>query len=286
MIPVLQVPRGFVTSSPARQRLPMAMIRIVPSFVCSTIAALWLSVPSVAAQTLPSGLDSARILPGWTQSDGSRIGAIEFRLQPGWKTYWRSPGDSGLPPVFDWSGSGNLRDVVFHWPAPQAIPSGDGLALGYHDRLVLPFTARPADPGQPVDLAVAVDFGLCKNICVPAHVTLNADKAGTAPDPAILSAMDRVPRPDADSPRCQIQPIADGMRVTATLPRPVTLAAMELEGSDAWVSGTQFRTVSGTTTLSADFVPPQAAPFDLPTDRLVFTLIGDGGAVELRGCAG
>jgi DsbC/DsbD-like thiol-disulfide interchange protein len=257
------------------------MIRIVSFLACLGLTAL-----PLAAQGLPPGLTGARILPGWTQSDGSRIAAIEFQLEPGWKTYWRSPGDSGLPPVLDWSGSGNLEGVALHWPAPQAIPSGDGLALGYRDRLVLPFTAQPADPGQPVELAVAVDFGLCKNICVPAHVTLRADTPGTAPDPAILAAMEQVPASVPNRPSCALQPIEDGMRVTATLPRPVTLAAIELAGSEAWVSSTELRSEGGKTVLMADVVPPEAAPFDLPPDRLVFTLVDDQGAVEMRGCAG
>ncbi|MTD99973.1 hypothetical protein GIY56_06725 [Paracoccus sp. YIM 132242] len=249
------------------------------------LACLGLSALPLAAEG-PPGLAGARILPGWTLPDGSRVAAIEFQLEPGWKTYWRSPGDSGLPPVFDWSGSGNLGDVALHWPAPEAIPSGDGLALGYHDRLVLPFTATPADPGQPVDLAVSVDFGLCKNICVPAHVALRAQAPGTAPDPAILAALDQVPDPAPERPDCDVQPIEDGMRVTATLPRTITLAAIELSGNDAWVSGTRFDAEPGATVLTADVVPPEAAPFDLSRDRLVFTVIGEGGAVEMRGCAG
>ncbi len=250
------------------------------------LACLCLTAAPLAAQGPTPGLAGVRILPGWTLPDGSRIAAIEFRLEPGWKTYWRNPGDSGLPPVFDWSASGNLAGLDLHWPAPQAIPSDDGVALGYHDRLVLPFTARPADPGQPVDLAVSVDFGLCKDICVPAHAALTAEAAGAAPDPAILSALDQVPRPAPDRPACTLEPISDGMRVTATLPRPVALAAMELAGGDVWTSGTDVRSHEGTTTLSADFVPPEAAPFDLPQDRLVFTVVDGDGAVEMRGCAG
>ena len=250
------------------------------------LACLGLSAPPLAAESPTPGLAGVRILPGWTQSDGSRIAAIEFRLEPGWKTYWRNPGDSGLPPVFDWTGSDNLEGLILHWPAPQAIPSGDGLALGYHDRLVLPFTAHPADPARPVDLALSVDFGLCKDICVPAHAALRADAPGDAPDPAILSALDQVPRPAPDRPACRLEPIADGMRVTATLPRPVALAAMELADSDVWASGTEMQSDAGNTVLTADFVPPQAAPFDLPKDRLVFTVIGENGAVEMRGCAG
>lgn len=257
------------------------MIRSALTLSCLCLAAL-----PLAAESPAPGLTSVRILPGWTQSDGSRIGAIEFRLDPGWKTYWRNPGDSGLPPVFDWSGSDNLGELVLHWPAPQAVPSGEGVALGYHDRLVLPFTARPADPGQAVDLAVTVDFGLCKDICVPAHVVLRGDAATATPDPVIQSAMERVPRPDPGRPACTLEPIGDGMRVTATVPGPVALAAMELTDPEVWASGTELRTDGGVTTLTADFVPPQAAPFDLPRDRLVFTLVNDDGAVEMRGCAG
>lgn len=262
------------------------MMRIFLPALGPLVALLWLGPLPAAAQSPTAGLDGVRILPGWTQSDGSRVGAIEFRLQPGWKTYWRSPGDTGLPPEFDWSGSANLRDVTLHWPAPQAITSGDDTTLGYHDRLVLPFTAQPADAGQPVDLAVSVDFGLCLNICVPAHVSLVADAADTAPDPAILQAMGQVPRADDGRPECRIQPIDDGVRVTATLPGSAIVAAMELPGSDVWVSGTALRTDADSTEMTADFVPPQAAPFDLPETDLVFTLVGNDGAVEMRGCAG
>lgn len=255
------------------------MIRILFPIACLALSAL-----PLAAQS-PPGLTEARILPGWTLSDGSRMAAIEFQLQPGWKTYWRSPGDSGLPPAFDWSGSENLGRITLHWPAPEAVSSGDGMALGYRDRLVLPFTARPADPARPVDLAVAVDFGLCQDICVPGHVALRAGAPRDAPDPLILEALDRVPTPDAVRPVCDIRTLDDGMRVTATLPEPVDLAAIELADSDVWVSATEIDTTPGRTILTADLVPPQAAPFDLPRDRLVFTTIGRNGAAEMRGCA-
>jgi suppressor for copper-sensitivity B len=43
---------------------------------------------------------------------------VELRVKPGWKTYWRSPGDAGLPPTLDWSGSANLREATLSFPAP------------------------------------------------------------------------------------------------------------------------------------------------------------------------
>lgn len=254
------------------------------------LIALGLPLASLAAhaEPLPPGLHSARLLPGWTDAGGERIAALELRLQPGWKTYWRSPGDSGLPPSFDWRGSQNLAGVEFHWPAPEAIPSGDEVSLGYHDLLVLPFTARPADPDMPLHLAASIDFGLCEKICVPAHVDLQAAAAGDTPDPHIQRALAQVPAVLPDRPACTISAISDGMRLTVDLPNAnsdAAVVAMELGGhADVWVSSATLTRGTTGAQASADFVPPDGAPFDLDPERLRLTLVGQDGAVEMRGC--
>ena len=244
-----------------------------------------LALPAFA-QDLPPGLTSARMLPGWTDADGNRVAAIELQLQPGWKTYWRSPGDSGLPPSFDWSASQNLGEVTFHWPAPEAIRSGDSLTMGYHDRLVLPFTAKPKDAAKPVALSAQMDFGLCENICVPAHVALMADQPAASPDPLIKAALADVPQPVQQALTCRVQDISDGVRVDVSLPASqVELAAIELAGQpEIWVSGTEIQTGANGPVAVADFVAESAAPFPLDTDRLRITMIGPDGAVEMQGC--
>lgn len=248
-------------------------------------AALLMAAAPLAAQELPTGLASARILPGWANSDGSRTAAIELVLEPGWKTYWRSPGDSGLPPEFDWTGSDNLADVDFHWPAPQAIRSGGTLTMGYHDRLVLPFTATPRDVAQPVSLHAAIDLGLCEKICVPAHLRLSSAHA-VGPDAAITAALADVPQPVAGQPLCHLRDIEDGVQVRVTLPDNTTrVAALELNGAaDVWVSGTVLARQDKALTATADFVPPAAAPFDLDPQQVRLTLIGPDGATEMQGC--
>lgn len=262
------------------------MIQLLSPKVRLFCAALLVAASPVAAQELPTGLASARILPGWTEADGSRIAALELVLEPGWKTYWRSPGDSGLPPEFDWAGSDNLADVTFHWPTPQAIRSGGTLTMGYHDRLVLPFTARPKDAAQPVALHAAVDLGICEKVCVPAHLRLSSATPADSPDPVIKAALADVPRPVAGQPSCQLLDINDGVEVVVTLTDPtVQIAAMELDGQpEVWVSGTSLSPQSGGMTATADFVPPAAAPFDLDPQRVRLTLIGPEGATEMQGC--
>ncbi|MDP5307085.1 protein-disulfide reductase DsbD domain-containing protein [Paracoccus spongiarum] len=258
----------------------------------AALLGLCLALPALSAasaETLPPGLDAARLLPGWIDAEGRRVAALELRLKPGWKTYWRSPGDSGLPPVFDWQASRNLRDVEFHWPAPEAIRSGEDTSLGYHDVLVLPFTARPRDPALPLDLAASVDFGLCERICVPGRVSLRAGPAADAPDPRIAEALARVPARVAARPACRLDEIADGMRLEMDLPAAMTgaqVVAVELpDRPEVWVSSAALRDEDGTTIASADFVPPEAKPFDLDADGLRITLVGASGAVEMRGCA-
>lgn len=269
------------------------MSRLFPNALLIPALGLgWLlaGAPPPAAQPagdLPPGLASARLLPGWTDASGNRVSALELRLLPGWKTYWRVPGDSGLPPSFDWSGSDNLARVTYHWPAPEAIRSGGEVTMGYHDRLILPLTAEPRDPARPVALHAALEFGLCERICVPAFLELAAPDPGKAPDPAIEAAMADVPRPVADQPVCRLEDLPDGVQVEMLLPvSDAKAVALELDDRpEIWVSGTDLRRDGDAQRATADFVPPEAAPFALDTDRLRLTVITPGGAVEMRGCA-
>lgn len=102
-----------------------------------------------------------------------RLGAgIEFRLAPGWHTYWRSPGDAGVAPRFDWRGSHNLARATLAWPAPRRF-SQQGLdTIGYRGDVVLPVTVMPARPGRKLTLHLTLDYAACAAICVPHHAVL------------------------------------------------------------------------------------------------------------------
>ena len=75
--------------------------------------------PGQDSQGWVQGLHSrARLLSG-DRKGGEWLAGIEIALDPGFKTYWRNPGESGLPPRFDWSGSENVKSVDIRWPAPR-----------------------------------------------------------------------------------------------------------------------------------------------------------------------
>lgn len=248
---------------------------------------LMTALPALADEP-PPGLVSAELLPGWITPEGHRITALRLELEPGWKTYWRSPGDAGVPPRFDWQGSGNLGPVRVLWPRPEVIDSGGERTLGYHNRLVLPIEIAPAAPGQPVAPRVVVDFGLCLDICVPAQVALTAPPPGAAPDPLIEAALDRQPRLSDEQPDCEIRPIKDGMQVTATLPETESAqgedVAMELADKEIWVSAPETSAAGARMVARADFVAASGKPFPLDPAGLRLTLIGPGDAVEFSGC--
>lgn len=126
------------------------------------------------------------------------VAGIEIELDPGWKTYWRHPGDAGgVPPTFDWSGSRNLAAAKVAFPSPKRMSDITGDVVGYKEAVVLPVRVTADDAGQPVTVAVSFAFGVCSDICVPAQADLSVEvpvgASGGLPEP-LTEALAKVPR--------------------------------------------------------------------------------------------
>jgi DsbC/DsbD-like thiol-disulfide interchange protein len=121
---------------------------------------------------------------------------LEIRLDPGWKTYWRQPGDSGVPPTFDFGGSENVESVKILWPAPERFPDGDGgNSIGYVGRVVLPLRIAPKDATKPSSVHLKLGYAICGNLCVPAEANLELGLTGDGAEEAAIEKADlRVPR--------------------------------------------------------------------------------------------
>jgi DsbC/DsbD-like thiol-disulfide interchange protein len=128
---------------------------------------------------------------------------VEIQLRPGWKTYWRYPGDSGVPPRFDFARSENVRDVTVLWPAPERFSDGSGGSIGYAEAVIFPLLITPADERKPVLLRVDLDFGVCEKLCIPvdAKLELRLGANATAHDPLLAAHEARVPLRVAIGPR-------------------------------------------------------------------------------------
>lgn len=236
---------------------------------------------------------SGDLRTGWQAESGAHMTALHLTMAPGWKTYWRSPGDAGIPPSFDWSGSENLRAVHFHWPRPHVFTLNGMTTVGYKNDLVLPIEVIPVDPSQPVRLKATVDLGVCDDICIPASLTLDSVIAGPgAPDAVIDAALADRPisarQAGLSGIGCAVDPISDGLRITATMGLPAGGGAetvvFESGHSDVWVSEASANRSGGTLTASAEMVPPQGTPFALDRSGVTVTVISANRAVEIRGC--
>src|SRR5207302_11010161 len=130
--------------------------------------------PALAADASPwDGSERAAmrlIAGGPARADDQAIyrAGMEIRLAPGWKTYWRYPGDSGIPPRFDFSKSRNVKSVTVRWPAPRRLADESGVSIGYKHDVVFPLEITPQDAAKPVMLALKIDYAVCEKICVPA----------------------------------------------------------------------------------------------------------------------
>lgn len=253
----------------------------------------WL--PSAAQAQVPdtASIVQGSIRPGWRQDDGTHIAALHLTLADNWKTYWRAPGDAGIPPRFDWSGSRNLSGVVFHWPRPIVFDQGGMRSIGYIRELVLPMQFSLADPAAPAQLRGRVELGVCETVCVPVTLELRAElRPDGASDPLIRTALADQPRPATAlglrDVHCIVDPIADGLRVSATLDLPRLgsdeVVVFELADSSIWISESRAERQGGRLHAVAEMVPVTGAPFGLDRSSLRITVLGSGQAADLRGC--
>jgi DsbC/DsbD-like thiol-disulfide interchange protein len=140
---------------------------------------------------------AVRLVSGANNNGDAHLRAgIEIKMQPGWKTYWRYPGDSGVPPHFDFSGSENLKTATVLYPAPHLFTDETGQSLGYKDRIIFPLVISPQQPGKPVRLRLKADYAVCEKLCVPAEgrAELTLTPGASSQDPALAAAEARVPK--------------------------------------------------------------------------------------------
>jgi len=140
---------------------------------------------------------AVRLMAG-SRSGAVLLGGIGFQLEPGWKTYWRTPGDSGVPPRFDFSKSENVEAVTVMWPAPMKFDDGaGGVSLGYKNQVTLPLRIVAKSPEKPVTLRADINYAVCEKLCIPveASAELSFNSVASTEDSALFAALDTVPKP-------------------------------------------------------------------------------------------
>ncbi len=182
-------------------------------------------VPSAVAQGFPVGPNAqpatVRLLAAPGRAGTTYEAGVEIAMVAGAHTYWKMPGDSGVPPVFDFDGSENVSAASVSFPAPTRISEEGFDAFGYTGRVVYPVAVTPLDRAKPARLRVDVTYAVCDKICVPGHadatLTLAPGGSGVAGD-LVAAALAQVPKPlaEVDRGKLAIAPVAAGKAAGAS----------------------------------------------------------------------
>lgn len=244
----------------------------------------------ISTRLIVASNEVASEFPGVVDNSGSPklLLAWEAKLADGWKTYWRSPGEAGLPVrVFH---DGDQVDILY--PFPERFELFGLETFGYSKQVAIPFqVARSSE-----ELVFRADFMVCKDICVPFETTytlnLEGDEPGTiVTDTRVRNSLANVPVRFGDvsgglkvtSVRYAGKPGYQNLVVEATAERPLSKPDLLAELDET----TQFH--SPKTRLLADgrsvrFVLPVMSTkkgLDLAGKRVRLTMSdGRGNAVD------
>lgn len=273
LLPVLLAPL-LSLSAPASAELPSLLAGRAP--------------PAAAPPT--ADLARIEVLPGWRTGEGRHMAGLRLTLAPGWKTYWRAPGAAGLAPLLDLEGSVGIAAAEPRWPVPDLFEFNGMRSIGYHDGVTIPLDLTLS--GGPARLEGAIEIGVCEEICVPMRMPFAADlPAGGERDPAIAAALvDRPMTAEEAGARatCALAPGGDGLALTVRLALPALggQEAVVIESSDAglWVSEAAASREGGTLVATAEALARDGGPAAVDRSSLRITVLGDGRAVDIRGC--
>lgn len=263
--------------------------------LCAAIALGAGPAPAAGSSWTSVTSSKLRLVAAGATEGGKELAGLQIVMQPGWKTYWRNPGDSGVPPSFDWSGSTNLKDVKVLYPAPHTLDEAGGVAYGYERQVVFPLLVTPDDPAKPVDLKLVFDFGLCRDICVPNHAELALDLSPGGATPAegrelVARYLAAVPKPAAEGrlpSLLAVKPELSGAKprlvVDAAFPSGSKRAELYIEAPDGYVPQAKpvGQAKDGRQRFVVTFDDPAGAEA-LQGQILTLTLAGGDGATETQ----
>ncbi|MEP1941971.1 MAG: protein-disulfide reductase DsbD domain-containing protein [Sulfitobacter sp.] len=259
-----------------------------------TAALIATSTAAIAADPMAPPA-TATLIEGWQQADGTRVSAVQITMAEGWHTYWRAPGDAGIPPQFKWNGSRNLNAVSVNWPTPELFSQNGMRSVGYSNQVILPLSVSAKRHNKPVHLKLNLEIGVCKDICVPQTLTLDGvlNNQNAIPTPAIAAALAERPFTAAEAgargATCSMSPSEDGLNITAHLNVPPTgsseFVVIEAGRPDVWVSEAAVSRNGNMLTAQAEIIPNGTGAFAVDRSALRFTVMGASHAVDIRGCA-
>jgi DsbC/DsbD-like thiol-disulfide interchange protein len=250
------------------------------------------ALPAIARDPAPVAVE---VLQGWELADSRRVAALRLILADGWKTYWRAPGDSGIPPQFSWNGARNIGDLQITWPQPKVFHDDGTRSIGYKGQLVIPLHIVPKRDGKPIRLKGRMDIGVCSDICAPFTLKFDTmlEAAGRTPTASIASAMASAPysakEAGVKAVTCRITPTQEGLQIEARVTMPSAGGREEAvieAGQDAiWVSEPKTHRIGGQIVAVSQMYHSAGPAFSVNRSDVRITILGSSHSVDIRGCS-
>lgn len=262
------------------------MIHSIKTLALAALSTLSLTAP-VQADMLDDVL-KVGVRTGWRAADGTHMAALQFDLAPGWKTYWRQPGDVGIPPEFNWSHSTNLKSAQVIWPTPDVTWDAGMRTIGYDGRVILPLSLVPDHSGA-IEMEVEVLLGVCADVCIPANVRVAVTLPPKGKHDATLAAtLADQPVAAQGAASCKFTPTDYATQVQLRLDLPRLGAsedvALEVPLKGAWISTPKVRRDGRTLIADLEILTADGGPIALNRSAIRTTVFADGKAVEFTGC--
>jgi hypothetical protein len=163
---------------------------------------------------------------------------LAIKLAPGWKTYWRNPGDGGIPPLIEGRAE-NLESLEFDCPLPQRFSDPSGETIGYKDEVVFPIRMTPVDVSKPINGTLTAFLGICDVVCIPVplDMPLTSQAAlASGPDMTELQRWQmKVPPRKINGPVIRVQ--SNGSDLLAELQEPVSDLIVEFREGPGFFVG-------------------------------------------------
>ncbi|MBK8529325.1 MAG: thioredoxin family protein [Rubrivivax sp.] len=165
-------------------------------FTALTLASGLVPAHAAPAQTVTTAQVSAELVAhapeGVAPGKPLWLGLL-IEHQPHWHTYWKNPGDSGLPTTLQWQLPAGAAAGDIQWPTPRKLPIGPLMNYGYEGRLLLPVpvSLKSMPAGDTLDVQLKAEWLVCKDVCIPESGEFSLSlpvRAATAAHAALFAA--------------------------------------------------------------------------------------------------
>lgn len=249
------------------------LIATIPASLAHAASGAWFETEGGRVRLVTTGLPTP---------EGTLRGALQIDLQDGWKTYWRDPGDAGVPPGITFSEAGGVRDVTIGFPAPEHFKDGDATSAGYVGSVTLPLTLELKDGTVAGPLKAEVFLGICQEICIPLKADLTIDPAQNADSifdrATVDSAFGALPEPASEAFRLE-EPKVEGDKLTVSARLPKKAEADLFLSADGYQFGKpRLDPATGAFAVKILSKPKEAKP----GTKVLYTLRSGDSAVDGR----